>query len=195
MYTHFIPFTAILIDVLWDKFSVGGLLHLQRCQHWLLHPLRTLSVPSAGVTEYGPSLSQGRLDFLGFLTEGSITPSFYSLLFIYFMVLFWFEMKYRKNVETTKKFKRKLPCGFRTIITMAAISWRDFFPEASPTSQTSHPFPLNNVMQLIFIRGHVITWYFLAHLFVLIVTVGILSVLLNGTSPAPIMAWDIFGPQ
>lgn len=78
---------------------------------------------------------------------------------------------------------------------MAGISWRDFFPEASPTSQTSHPFPLNNVMQIIFIRGHVITWYFLVHLFVLIVTVGILSVLLNGIPPATLMAWDIFGPQ
>lgn len=154
MCTHFTPFTAILIDVLWDTFSIGGLLHLGRCQRLLLYPLMTLSVPSAGVTEYGPSLFQGKPDFLGFLTEGSIIPSFRSLLFIYVMVLFWFKMKCGENLEITKTFgkikKKKLPCGFRTIITVATSSWSGFFPEASLTSQTSYPVPSNNFMQLYF---------------------------------------------
>lgn len=93
MCTHFTPLTAILIDVLWDTFSIGGLLPLERCQRSLLYPLTTLSVPSAGVTEYGPSLSGGGLDLLGFLSRLPY-PNALSTV-IYFMVFFWFKMKYR----------------------------------------------------------------------------------------------------
>jgi hypothetical protein len=76
------------MDVLWDEFSIGGLLHLERCQLLLLYPLMPLWIPSAGVTKYGPPLSGGSLGLLGFLTEDSITPPLYLLFLIYFMVLF-----------------------------------------------------------------------------------------------------------
>lgn len=199
MCTHFTPFTAILIDVLWDTFSIGGLLHLGRCQRLLLYPLMTLSVPSAGVTEYGPSLFQGKPDFLGFLTEGSIIPSFRSLLFIYVMVLFWFKMKCGENLEITKTFGKIKKKNFLVVLELSS-QWQQAAEVVSsqrllwPHKLVTQSLPII-LCSFIFIRRHIISWYFLALLFVLIMIVGILSIWLNGTSPVPILAWDIFDPQ
>lgn len=86
-------------------FQLGGLLNVQRCQLWLLHPLRPLSFPSAGVTEYDPPLSGGSPGLMGFLRT---LLSYYFTHCYPFLLLLQFKIKYRptcSNLESTGKFK------------------------------------------------------------------------------------------
>lgn len=197
MCTHFTPSTAILIDVLWGTFSIGGLFHLERCQGLLLYPLRTLSVPSAGVTEYGPSFSGWTLDLLGFRR----TLLLYHFICCYLFTLWHYsDIKWNigllENVWRLWRSLKELLSGFRTIIVIATINWHDFFPEASLTSQTSHLIAPMTSCGFVFVRAHVIAWSLLAHLFVCFnCERGSLSVLFNGISLVLVIDWDIFFPQ
>lgn len=156
------------MDVLWDKFSTGGLPHLERCQLLLLHPLRPLSVPSAGVTEYGPSLPVWRLGLLCFLTVDYITSLLHQLIFMYLKVLFWFQVKYKLSCENWEtKSLEKLLCSFRITIEIAPSVEVTFSPRSPLWSPKLIIWSLLMISQdFIFIRVCVITLCLLAHLFV-----------------------------
>lgn len=118
--------------------------HLERCQCLLLSPLRILSVPSAGVTKYGPALSWGKQDLLlGFLPRTLLPHHFICCE----VLISWCYSDVQWNIGLLENIGRlwrrlqKLLCGFRTIIVTATISWSDFSPESSLTSQPCHPVP------------------------------------------------------
>lgn len=172
--------------------------HLERCQHLLLSPLRILSVPSAGVTKYGPTLSRWKQDLLlGFLLRTLLPHHF--ICCEEFISWCYSDIQWNvgllENIWRLWRSLKKLLCGFRTIIVMQ--------PSAEVISSQRLLWPPSLVTQsllwhhvvFIFIRAHIITWSLLPHLFALIARVRILSVLFNGTSLVLIIAWDIFTPQ
>lgn len=92
-----------------------------------------------------------------FLSQDSLTPSLYTLLFILwcFSGLKW-NMDLLQTLWRLWRSLKKFLCGFRTIITIATISWSDFFPEVSLTAWMSHRVFSPNLHAALFALEH--TW-------------------------------------
>lgn len=89
----------------------------ERCQWLLLYPLMFLLVPSAGVIEYGLSLSGSELDLLGFTMEILLPHHFIYCYLLY--VLFWFKVIYMdlfENIWRLWGHLKKPLCGLKTFV-------------------------------------------------------------------------------
>lgn len=198
MCTHFTPLTAILIDVLWDTFSIGGLLPLERCQRSLLYPLTSISsiCRCNWIWFFTFRVKAGPPGFSKWRRPYPITLSTVIYLFILwcFSGLKW-NIGLLKTIWRLRRSLKKLLCGFRTIIIIATIGWSDFFAGVSVTSWTGYRGPSSKLHAASFsleytccIRSPDI--FLLIYSFRLIVGARILSILFDGTSLAPRPIWS-----
>lgn len=134
-------------------------LPLERCQRWLLHPLRTRSLSICRCNRIWSFTFPIRA---GFQASPSLTPvSPHPSVSCYLFIL-WCYSDLKWNAEKIWRLWRRWKENF--LAGWELSSQRQ--PSADVVSSQRPLGPPSNTMQFIFIQGHLITWYFFAHSFV-----------------------------